>query len=93
MILQPTAMLLVITYPVCFVCYHVTGVWINGTLIIMEKTYAMLAVTVVTLSYIIAAQMTLKRKEWEEEKTLYMNIDSIPSNSAAGQRSSTPVML
>lgn len=60
----------------------------------MEKTHAMLAVTEVSLNYIIAAQQRLKTKEWEEEKILYMKVDScILNNSAAGQRSLTPVML
>lgn len=54
----------------------------------------MLAVTEVSLNYIIAAQQRLKTKEWEEEKILYMKVDScILNNSAAGQRSLTPVML
>ncbi len=61
----------------------------------MEKTHAILAVTEVTLNYITAARKRLKRKEWGGgEKMLDMNVDScILNNSAADQRSSTPVML
>lgn len=63
-------------------------------LIIMERTHAILAVTEVTLNYIIAARKRLKRKDREEEKILDMNTDScILNNSAADQRSWTPVML
>lgn len=76
------------------ICFHVTGVWIYCVLIVMEKTHALLALTEVTLYYIIAAQKRLKRKELEEEKILDLNVGScIVSNSAACQRSWTPVML
>ena len=60
----------------------------------MEKTHAMLAVTGVTLNNIASAQKRLKRKKWEEEKMLDVNLDScLVSNSAGDWWYWTPVML